>query len=76
MLQVSLIRDAITLGTLRRMLVLIRLWGQTTPTVLPSITPSAGNIIRSSGDKCCLHPSRRSSPWLPAVDRKKSIYGW
>lgn len=38
---VSLIRDTNTLGTLREMLVLIRLWGQTTPTVLPSITPSA-----------------------------------
>ncbi|XP_078363146.1 mediator of RNA polymerase II transcription subunit 16-like isoform X2 [Oculina patagonica] len=38
---VSLIRDTSTLGTLREMLVLIRLWGQTTPSVLPSITPSA-----------------------------------
>jgi len=38
---VSLIRDTSTLGTLREMLVLIRFWGQTTPTVLPSITPSA-----------------------------------
>jgi len=38
---VSLIRDTSTLGTLREMLVLIRLWGQTTPGVLPSITPSA-----------------------------------
>ncbi|RMX43772.1 hypothetical protein pdam_00019497 [Pocillopora damicornis] len=38
---VSLIRDTSTLGTLREMLVLIRLWGQTTPAVLPSITPSA-----------------------------------
>ncbi|KAJ7387116.1 Mediator of RNA polymerase II transcription subunit 16 [Desmophyllum pertusum] len=32
---VSLIRDTSTLGTLREMLVLIRLWGQTTPAVLP-----------------------------------------
>jgi len=54
MLQVSLIRDTNTLGTLREMLVLIRLWGQTTPTVLPSITPSAGRII-----KCFSKPRRR-----------------
>jgi len=59
-LQVSLIRDTSTLGTLREMLVLIRFWGQTTPTVLPSITPSAGKITSPSGDECCFHPSRRS----------------
>ncbi|KAK2573990.1 Mediator of RNA polymerase II transcription subunit 16 [Acropora cervicornis] len=38
---VSLMRDTNFLATLREMLVLIRLWGQTTPGVLPSITPSA-----------------------------------
>lgn len=38
---VSLMRDTGFLATLREMLVLIRLWGQTTPGVLPSITPSA-----------------------------------
>lgn len=38
---VSLMRDTSFLGTLREMLILIRLWGQTTPGILPSITPSA-----------------------------------
>ena len=57
-LQVSLVRDTNTLGTLREMLVLIRLWGQTTPTVLPSITPSAGKIARPSCDERRVHPCR------------------
>ena len=52
-LQVSLVRDTNTLGTLREMLVLIRLWGQTTPTVLPSITPSAGKIARHTSTLSC-----------------------
>lgn len=38
---VSLIHDTSTLGTIREMLILIRLWGQSTPGILPSITPSA-----------------------------------
>ena len=54
LLQVSLIRDTSTLGTLREMLVLIRLLGQTTPAVLPSITPSAGKLVSPSdeGGRC------------------------
>lgn len=71
MLQVSLIRDTNTLGTLREMLVLIRLWGQTTPTVLPSITPSAGKIARPSCDEQHLHPCRRFEARLLAVDRTR-----
>lgn len=46
-----MIRDTNTLGTLREMLVLIRLWGQTTPAVLPSITPSAGMFSSPNSDK-------------------------
>lgn len=38
---VSLVRDTSTLSTLREMLILIRIWGQSTPNILPAITPSA-----------------------------------
>lgn len=38
---VSLARDTSILGMLREMLILIRVWSQNTPGILPSITPSA-----------------------------------
>lgn len=48
--KVSLVRDTSFLAMLREMLILIRLWGQTTPGILPSITPSAGTVVRLLND--------------------------